>query len=178
MADNKYNVLYNLAYFNLAVGTAGFDSTDYNSINKAIANINIPKSDILSIAVINNYDTAMYPIIRIRLYTDLSNMISISEHPDEIYVNIGLHGIICDTTSTNDGNASIKQLKTTNGDLYGNYKAYLENKNIPTTTVRRPPAKSSKSEPDQPSCEMVSMASMKPKYFLLSREAKNLLSPR
>ena len=133
MADNKYNVLYNLAYFNLAVGTAGFDNTDYNSINKAITNINIPKSDILSIAVINNYDTAMYPIIRIRLYTDLSNMISISEHPDEIYVNIGLHGIICDTTSTNDGNASIKQLKTTNGDLYGNYKAYLENKNIPTS---------------------------------------------
>ena len=43
--------------------------------------IDIPKSDIVSISIINNYDTMTFPIVRFRLYSDISVIQSISGYP-------------------------------------------------------------------------------------------------
>ena len=58
--ETQYAVLYKI---NLAL-----------SVNEVI---NINTSDIVSITMIHNYDTATYPIIRIRLYSNKSFLIQI-----------------------------------------------------------------------------------------------------
>ena len=46
-------------------------------IDKTI--ISIPTADIISISFINNYDALTFPIIRIRLYADISIMENLAE---------------------------------------------------------------------------------------------------
>ena len=56
-------------------------------------NINmISQSDIVSIAMINNYDTMTYPIIRVRLYSDISLIENLTEYPDDIHIRCNLDG--------------------------------------------------------------------------------------
>ena len=64
MANSIYNVMYELnASISIGVGT----NTDPTIMQ-------IQSSDIVSIAIIHKYDTATYPIIRLRIYADMSLM--------------------------------------------------------------------------------------------------------
>ena len=45
--------------------------------------LTISDSDIVSISFIHNYDTMTYPIVRVRLYSDISVIQSICDKPDE-----------------------------------------------------------------------------------------------
>ena len=49
--------------------------------------ITVPVSDIVSVTFIHNYDTATYPVIRFRIYSDLDKIQTICEHPDTLNVS-------------------------------------------------------------------------------------------
>ena len=95
----------------------------------------IPTSDIVSVSIINNYDVAMFPIIRIRIYTDLSYLQKITNDPDNISVNIVFNGNVYDMNSINkEGNGSLQCVDgSTNCPL--SLKAYIENKNTLTSKM-------------------------------------------
>ena len=56
--------------------------------------LNISNSDIVTISFIHNYDTMTYPIIRLRLYSDISVIQTICDSPDDIEVRGALFGMI------------------------------------------------------------------------------------
>lgn len=92
---------------------------------------NVPTSDIMSITIIHNYDGMTFPIIRVRLYCELSLIQNIVEYPDEIEMVGNLEGNVYRLNSDQskpmvvDGATPIKF----------NLKAYIENKNIPTSVM-------------------------------------------
>lgn len=92
--------------------------------------IKIPTSDIVSYSYICNYDTMTYPIFRVRLYTDLSNIQLICDKPDELYVNIDLNGNVY---KMNDNGSPTPVAAASS--IQFNLKGYIENKNIPTSIM-------------------------------------------
>ena len=48
--------------------------------------LNIVDSDIVTISFIHNYDTMSFPIIRLRLYSEISVIQTICENPNDIEV--------------------------------------------------------------------------------------------
>lgn len=90
--------------------------------------IQIPTSDIISYAVICNYDTMTYPILRLRLYTDLDIIQKICEYPDDIKVNMSLNGNVY---RMSDGDTPVLVAGATSTNI--NLKGYIENKNIPSS---------------------------------------------
>lgn len=99
-------------------------------INK-INVINISSSDIVSMTFINNYDTMTFPIIRVRLYSDISVIQSITEYPNDIHIRGSLDGGIY--RMNDDDKSPIMVSSITNIPL--SLKVYIENKNIPTSTM-------------------------------------------
>lgn len=114
--SDKYSTLYKLKLI------IKIDNMDY---------INIPSSDIISIAIINNYDNATFPIIRIRLYSDLTTLEKITEYPDLIHVGMDMFGNIY---RMNDDDKSPIPIGPAN-NLSFSLKAYIENKNTPTSIM-------------------------------------------
>ena len=95
-------------------------------------NINmISQSDIVSIAIINNYDTMTYPIIRVRLYSDISLIENLTEYPDDIHIRCNLDGGIY---KINDDVKSPVLVNSSNSVSFA-MKVYLENKNTPTSVA-------------------------------------------
>lgn len=117
MQDQKYSTLYNV---NL--------SLTYNKKNV----INIPTSDIVSIAIINNYDSMTFPMIRIRLYSDISIMQQISEFTDDIIVRGNIDG--CIYRMPEDRESSPQRIKPTPSMSFKGLKAYIRQKNIATSS--------------------------------------------
>ena len=70
--SEKYSVMYKLGL------TVVLNKDSY---------ITISNGDVVSISFVHNYDTNMFPLIRIRLYTDLKNIQDMLENPDSIYVS-------------------------------------------------------------------------------------------
>lgn len=93
--------------------------------------LRISPSDIVSISMIHNYDSAMFPIIRIRLYTDLTTMEHLTEYPDQIYVGMDMFGNIY---RMNDDDKSPKVVSGAT-NLSFSLKGYIENKNTPTSVM-------------------------------------------
>ena len=96
----------------------------------------VSPSDIVSISIINNYDVAMYPIIRIRLYTDLSHLQILTSEPDNARVNLVFKGNVykMNKNDASDGNGSLQIVDGgKNWDLC--LKAYIENKNSLTSKM-------------------------------------------
>lgn len=90
----------------------------------------IDSADISSIAIIHQYDTMTYPIIRIRLYSDLSLVEFMNTNPDDIKVSIIVGGAICRIRE----NESPTLVKPTSDVIFGNsFKGYIETKNTPTS---------------------------------------------
>ena len=92
--------------------------------------INIPHSDIVSIAFMHDYDDTTFPIIRLRLYTDLSTMEKINQAPDTILVNLTLLGNIYEMAD-DEVNQSVAVGGASNISLSMN--GYVEYKNTPTS---------------------------------------------
>ena len=109
--------------------------TLYNiSMNIVLNNdtyIPINSSDIVSLSFIHNYDTNMFPIIRVRLYSDLAIIQKMLEFPDAIYVRTTLNGGVY---KMNDDLPS-PQIVTGVQPVSFEMKGYIENKNIPSSVM-------------------------------------------
>lgn len=93
--------------------------------------INIPTSDIVSISLINNYDTMTYPITRIRLYSDIDILTRITESCNNLNIRCTLDGGVY---RMNDDDKSPVLINPTNS-IYISSSVYIENKNTPTSSM-------------------------------------------
>ena len=100
------------------------------SVNGECYTIN--PADIVSISIINNYDTMTYPIIRIRINTDLELIQNVMEYPDEIEMLGNLNGAIY---NVNTEEQSGPQMVSGATSINFNMKVYVENKNMPTSKM-------------------------------------------
>ena len=91
--------------------------------------ITVSDSEIVSIALIHNYDTMTYPIIRVRLYSDISVMQTLCEAPNDIEVRGSLSGMIYKMNDEKKSPVPVSYAKEISFKL----KGYIENKNIPTS---------------------------------------------
>lgn len=91
--------------------------------------LNISNSDIVTISFIHNYDTMTYPIIRLRLYSDISVIQTICDNPDDIEVRGALFGMIYRMNDKNKSPVPVSGASELNFKL----KGYIERKNIPTS---------------------------------------------
>ena len=91
--------------------------------------ISVSNSEIVSVAFIHNYDTMTYPIIRIRLYSDISVIQTLCESPNDIEVRGSFTGMIY---KMNDEKKSPVPVSPVN-EISFKLKGYIENKNIPTS---------------------------------------------
>lgn len=99
--------------------------------NKHNISINIPKSDIVSISIINNYDTMTFPIVRFRLYSDINVMRTIIEYPSDFYICGNFDGGIYKMNDNDKTQTIVSPIKSQSFQL----KMYIENKNIPTSKM-------------------------------------------
>lgn len=111
--SDKYSVLYKIK-LNFIVN------------NKVLE---MSSSDIVSIAYICNYDTMTHPIIRVRLYTDLSNIQSLCDDPDNIYVKLSFDGNMYKVNDSSQSMIPVYRATSISFQL----KGYIENKNIPSS---------------------------------------------
>ena len=94
--------------------------------------INIPSSDIVSFSMIHNYDTMTFPIIRLRLYSDISIIQMMTEYPNDIHIRGNLDGGIYEMNDEENKSPTIvNSIKNIPFQL----KVYIENKNIPTSSM-------------------------------------------
>jgi hypothetical protein len=91
--------------------------------------LNISNSDIVTISFIHNYDTMTYPIIRLRLYSDISVIQTICDNPDDIEVRGALFGMVYRMNDKNKSPVPVSGASELNFKL----KGYIERKNIPTS---------------------------------------------
>lgn len=113
--DNKYQVMYDVCL--------------HLSVNGELYKVNT--ADIVSISIINNYDTMTFPIIRIRLNTDLELIQNIMDYPDEIEMSGNLNGAIYDISNNESGPVAVSGATNINFDM----KVYVEHKNLPTSKM-------------------------------------------
>lgn len=109
-------------------------STMYNMqsicINIGSENIVIDKSEVVSISFMNNYDSATFSVVRLRIYSDLTKIQTICEHPDDLMISIVLQGGIY---RMNDEETTPVLVKATDAiDVSGS--GYIESKNIVSST--------------------------------------------
>ena len=100
------------------------------SVNGECYKIN--PADIVSISIINNYDTMTYPIIRVRINTDLELIQNIMEYPDEIEMLGNLNGAIYNVNTEEQGGPQMVSGATS---INFNMKVYVEHKNLPTSKM-------------------------------------------
>lgn len=118
MNDQKYSTLYNISL-----------SISYNKTNI----ITIVPADIVSIAIMNNYDNMTFPVIRIRLYTDVSVMQRIAEFPDSLIIRGNLDGSIYRMPQNME--SSPQRMKPTPSIYFKGLKGYIRQKNIATSSM-------------------------------------------
>lgn len=110
-------------------------STMYKIGMSVVLNKNIYKtistSDIVSISFVNNYDANMFPLIRVRLYTDLQNIQDMLEYPDSIYIRMSMNGNIYMINDDNTIPVPVAEATPISFEM----KGYIENKNIPTSVM-------------------------------------------
>lgn len=105
--------------------------TPHISISVGDDVINLSNSDIVSISFIHNYDTATYPIVRLRIYSDLTTIQKICEHPNDIFVRGVLNGGIYKMNQNEDSEPALVKAVSSINIMYN---AYIETKNIPSST--------------------------------------------
>lgn len=116
---DRFSVLYKPM---LVLQTQGSDGGSFT----------ISSSDIVSMTIIHDFDNATFPIIRLRLYTDLSLMENLTQYPDQIYVSLRLDGMVYRMADENNKSPT---MMTGAHSLYFGLKGYIENKNIPTSKM-------------------------------------------
>ena len=115
MANEVYNTMYR---FNGQISTTGYVSV-------------IQSSDVVSIAFIHNYDTATYPVIRLRIFADMETITHLTDHPDDIRVAITLYGNIYKTDTDSNTNSIVQPVN----EITISGKGYIENKNAPVSSM-------------------------------------------
>jgi hypothetical protein len=95
--------------------------------------IEIPTSDVVSVMIGHNFDTMVHPILRFRLYSDISLMQRISEKPDQIFVRANLDGGIYRTSEDHEDKSSTLIRPTEPITL--SMKVYINHKNIATSSM-------------------------------------------
>lgn len=120
MPNTIYNVGYTCNRMGISVGE-GSNVSKYS----------VQASNIISVAIINDYDNATYPIIRIRMYTDMELIENINVDPNHIFVTMTLFGNIYKIDQETDTNTIVKPVDSIqiSGD------GYIENKNIPVSKM-------------------------------------------
>lgn len=109
-------------------------ATLYNiRISIVLNNTYIPvnSSDIVSLSFMHDYDTNMFPIIRIRLYPDLAVVQKMLEYPDAIYVRVALDGGVYKMNDELPSPMIVTGVEPISFEM----KGYIENKNIPTSIM-------------------------------------------
>lgn len=119
MSVDRFSVLYKISLI-LIVD---------NIITNERETLNIPNSDIVSFTIINNYDTATFPILRLRMYTDISNLEKLTSSSNSIDVRMNLDAGIYRMNEQNKSPVIVSG--ATNMSLA--LKGYIENKNTPTS---------------------------------------------
>lgn len=115
MPNAVFNTLYDL--------NAQISAGSFTSILQA--------SDVISIAIIHRYDTASYPIIRVRIYADAELIENLAEYPDDINIAVTLYGNIYKTDTSGDTTSIVMPTKA----ITFSGKGYIENKNIPVSKM-------------------------------------------
>lgn len=116
---NKFSVLYKI---NLNIAVKGVECENFP----------VSASDIVSISLINNYDLSSYPIIRIRLFSDISVIQKLTKYPDNIYLSLNMLGNVYQMN--NEDNKSPVPVGPAS-NIQFSLKGYIENKNIPTSIM-------------------------------------------
>ena len=91
----------------------------------------IEPSDIVSISIMNQYDTRTFPIIRFRLYCDLSIMQQLTDDPDNITLGGVLHGNVYRMSQEDPSPVMVSGAH----DIHFTLKIYVEHKNIPSSIM-------------------------------------------
>lgn len=113
---DRYHILY-------AVGAA---------ITAGESTINIEPADIVSVSFMCQYDKYTYPIIRLRIYTDIENVLQITDNSEDIMVSLSLDGAKYKINTTDDGIQEIK-LAGSGDSISLSMNAYIEMKNNQTS---------------------------------------------
>lgn len=91
--------------------------------------IRVNPTDVISVAILHRFDSATYPIIRIRFYADMALIENITEDPDAITAVCRLTGNVIRTDNESNSNTLCDV-----GSTYDfSARAYLENKNLPVS---------------------------------------------
>lgn len=93
--------------------------------------IRINSSDIVSIAILHRYDSATYPIVRVRFYADMALIENINEDPDAIL----MVGRITAHVMRTDPETNANTICNVGSSYDFSARAYLENKNIPVSQM-------------------------------------------
>lgn len=114
--NNKYSTMYKMSV------TVILNRNKY---------IRIPSADVVTLSFIHNYDTNTFPIIRLRLYSDLSIIQDMLQFPDSIYVRVSMNGGIYQMDDNLPSPLIVAGVKPISFEM----KGYIENKNIPTSVM-------------------------------------------
>ena len=106
-----------------------FTISIYNGIEDTII---LSNDDVVSISIINDYDYAFFPIMRLRLYIDLPKLAYINEDPNNLLIGFSCNGSINKINESEDSVTytrikSFTSLENYSSGLYG----YVETKNNP-----------------------------------------------
>ena len=114
MAESLYSVLYKMSL----------------AIKIGDSNINITPSDIISVSILEYYDDYVAPIVRLRMYSDLTVAEKITENPNNIFVSIYMNGGVYRLVEN-----EAPELVLPVEPLSISQKAYTENKNSPVSSM-------------------------------------------
>lgn len=89
--------------------------------------------DVVSISIQQDYDTSLFPMIRVRLYTDITTLTYINENPKNLDITMSNTGMIYELNQ--DGTRSNKAICGGNIKIYENIRlrCYIDSKNSPYT---------------------------------------------
>lgn len=99
--------------------------------------IQIKNNEILSISIMNNYDTATFPVIRLRLQCDVEVLELLTKDPDNLYVIGTLESGLYDINNDIDKESTSPILVGYGSSISFSMKLYIESKNTPVNEFDR-----------------------------------------
>jgi hypothetical protein len=93
----------------------------------------LSKDDVVSIAVQQDFDKSMFPMIRVRLYTDITTLTYINENPKNLDITISNVANVYELNQ--DGSRDDKIIEAGSVGIYTDkrLRCYIESKNAPYT---------------------------------------------
>lgn len=98
--------------------------------------VKLKNDEVVSISIMNAFDTATFPIIRLRLQCDVELLELLTKDPDNLYLVGRLDGAVYDINKDDEDNRS--PIRVRGADTHSLYlKIYLESKNTPVSEADR-----------------------------------------